>query len=79
MVNDYYAFENTLDSIARATLSIVQMDDLNEILQRIVDACRTTISAEYAVMGIYGEQKAFTEYVVSELENNKHKKIISPE
>lgn len=41
-----------LQALHQATLSIAELDDLHKVLQRIVDAARALVGAQYAALGV---------------------------
>lgn len=43
---------DVLHALHQATLSIAELDDLHKVLQRIVDAARDLVGAQYAALGV---------------------------
>ncbi|KAA3662566.1 MAG: GAF domain-containing protein [Chloroflexi bacterium] len=65
MLTNKKSLGEMLDAIARATLSITDTEDINTILQQIADICRSTIAAQYVVIGMYNADSHIKQFVVS--------------
>ncbi|MFZ1398600.1 MAG: GAF domain-containing sensor histidine kinase [Candidatus Promineifilaceae bacterium] len=57
--------DSLLEAICEATLKITQVGDLPETLQRIVDAARELISANYAVLATFQQENLPPKFVFS--------------
>ncbi len=67
-----------LDAITRATLSIAETEDIHTILQQIADICRSTVAAQYVVIGIYNDKSHIDHFVVSGISENNFEAIPLP-
>lgn len=71
MLRNEKTLESMLDAITQATLSIVEENDLNKILQQITDVSRSIISAQYAAIGVYDQNGQLKDFVFSGLTTDK--------
>ena len=63
--NDVLGTQGRLRGLLRATQSIATELDLPSLLQRIVDEARELIGADYAALGVVGEDLTLTQFVHS--------------
>ena len=59
---------NFLRALHEATLSIAELDDLHKVLNRIVDAARELVQAEYAALGVPNDDGYLDVFVHSGME-----------
>jgi len=79
MLKDRNSLEEMLDAIIQAALSIAEAEDLNDILQQIADVCRSSIAAQYVVIGIYNDNHKFDHFIVSGIPENDPNEIPLPQ
>ena len=65
MMNNGREIASLLQAICDATLKITQVGDLSDTLQRIVDASRELLSANYAVLATFAQENLPAEFVFS--------------
>ncbi|MEZ4593495.1 MAG: GAF domain-containing sensor histidine kinase [Chloroflexota bacterium] len=65
MMTNGREMDSLLEAICDATLKITQVGDLSETLQRIVDAARELISANYAVLATFQQENVPPNFVFS--------------
>ena len=65
MMNNGREIDSLLQAICDATLKITQVGDLSDTLQRIVDASRELLSANYAVLATFAQGNLPAEFVFS--------------
>ena len=67
-----------LNAIAQATLSIAETEDILNILQQIANICRSTVAAQYVVIGIYNDNSRIDQFVVSGISESNLEAIPLP-
>lgn len=68
-------FEDTLNAILQATVSIANASDLKNVLQQITDVSREVIQAEYAAMGLFDINGNLTDFMYSGISETAFEKL----